>query len=134
MRTITNIILVITIPLIGGCCEVARSEISSLEKQSINEKQNVDAIGWLLDLCEDAVTSFCGTVFPEDYEGHSSDYADAPTYQQWQNIDALNCFRVILETLVNGSSSGSNTWLADPYEWHGNQRYGRYGCYESWMR
>ena len=119
MRTITNIILVITIPLIGGCCEVARSEISSLEKQSINEKQNVDAIGWLLDLCEDAVTSFCGTVFPEDYEGHSSDYADAPTYQQWQNIEALNCFLSVLEAFANGSYSANNFRMTDTYEHYG---------------
>ena len=64
----------------------------------------------------------------------SSHYQDAPTYQQWQNIEALNCFMVILETLVNGSNSGSNTWFSDPYGWQGNQRYGQYGYYEPWMR
>lgn len=61
----------------------------------------------------------------------SSHYQEVPTYQQWQNVEALNCFMAILEALVNGSGSGSNTWYADPY---GYQRYGQYGYYDPWRR
>ena len=120
MKTITNVILIIMIPLIGGCCKVARLETTSPERQLIDEKQDqgADAIKWLVGLCGDAVTLFLKTFFPEDCEGQSSDYADAPTYQQWQNIEAFNCFLAVLESFANGGCSGNNIRMAYPYGYH----------------
>lgn len=61
-------------------------------------------------------------------------YQDVPTYQQWQNIEALNCFMMILESIINGCGSGGDIRLSDPYGWQESQMYGRYACHEPWMR
>ena len=53
-------------------------------------------------------------------------YRDAPTYQQWQNIEAFSCFMMILGEMVNGCGSSGGFQYNDPY--------GRYGYYEPWMR
>ena len=118
MKTIINIILVITVLLIGGCSDAAKVETTSLEKPKINEQQETDAARWLFGRCENAVTLFWETVFPEDYNGHSSVYADAPTYQQWQNIEAANCFLTVLEDFANGGCSDNDIRMACPYGYH----------------
>ena len=102
MKTIINIILVISISLIGGCCEVAKLETTSLEKQVDNEKQKADAIGWISRLCENVVTLSWKTIFSEDNEGYTYHYADEPTEQQWQNIEAFSLFMTISEAYANG--------------------------------
>ena len=119
MKTILiNIFFIALVWLISGCSESIKLESNSLEKQKNDEKQDADAIGWLLGLCGEAVTLSWETVFPEDYDGHSSDYADAPTYQQWQNIEAFNCFLAVLEAFANGGCSGNDIRMAYPYGYH----------------
>ena len=69
-------------------------------------------------------------VSQENTNVRKSTYRDAPTYQQWQNIEA---FMIIFGTLTNGCGYGGAP-LVDPYSWQERQVYGRYGYYEPWMR
>jgi len=65
---------------------------------------------------------------------HSSHYQEAPTYEQWQNIEAFNCFMMVLGELINGYGFSGDSRFSDPY---GNQKrplYGGYDYYEPWMR
>lgn len=119
MKTIINTILVFSIFLMSGCYETPKLETSPSEKLLNTEKQDADIVGGALEFCEDVITFSLETIFPEDYEWHSSDYADAPTYQQCQNIEALNCFLSVLEAFANGSYSANNFRMTDTYEHYG---------------
>ena len=74
--------------------------------------------------------SGCG----ESNNTRSSNYQDLPTYQEWQNVEAFSCLLIILEAMVNGSNSGSNSYFTSPYGWQEGGMYGRYGYNEPWMR
>ena len=76
------------------------------------------------------LTCGCG----ESNNTRSSSYHDLPTYQEWQNIEAFSCLMAILESFVNGSGSGSNSYFTNPYGWQEGGMYGSYGYYEPWMR
>jgi hypothetical protein len=103
MKTIIiNIVWVISIFQIGGCCEVAKLETTYLEKQVNDKKQKADAIRWISGLCENVVTLSWKTFFSEDTEGYKYYYVDEPTEQQWQNIEAFSLFMAISETYANG--------------------------------
>jgi len=79
---------------------------------------------FMISGCDESISS-------GNHKTQSSYYQDIPTYQQWQNVEALNYFMAILEALVNSSGSCSSIWHTDSY---GYQRYRQYGYYDPWMR
>ena len=81
----------------------------------------------LISGCSDGISSGSNKT-------QSSNYQEVPTYEQWQNVEALSWFMAILESFINGCGSGGDIRFADPYGWQDRQMYRGYSNYEPWMR